>query len=216
MTSAPPSLRLSKRGLLGGALGLAVSGFIPRPASADILFSGIDSLMESLSTNSAPDPAPVVGQKRIHLKHLHTGEELDVVFWENGAYVGDALAAVNKLLRDFRTEAQIQIDPGLLDLLSDLRQRTSTREPFRIISAYRSLETNDALRAQSEQTHGQSEVAKKSLHTLGKAIDLRLPDVALKNLAAIARGLQRGGVGYYPESDFVHVDVGAVRTWSGS
>jgi uncharacterized protein YcbK (DUF882 family) len=155
--------------------------------------------------------------RHISFRHLHTEENLEVVYWEKGDYVPDAMAAVNHLLRDFRTNEEHPIDPKLLDLLNSLRIRTGTREPFRIISAYRSPQTNEMLREQSAENHAQvPEVAKKSLHMEGQAIDIRLIDVALTRLHSTAMALKRGGVGFYPDSDFVHVDTGAVRYWQGS
>lgn len=157
------------------------------------------------------------GPRRLAFRHLHTGETLEAVYWEKGEYVPDALEAINKLLRDFRTEEVHPIDTALLDLLNTLRVQTGSVEPFRIISAFRSSETNEKLRAQSAEQHAQvSEVAKKSLHMEGKAMDIRLNDVALTRLRAVALNLKRGGVGYYPDSGFVHVDVGAVRQWQGT
>jgi uncharacterized protein YcbK (DUF882 family) len=155
--------------------------------------------------------------RHISFRHLHTEENLEVVYWEKGDYVPDALQAVNHLLRDFRTNEEHPIDLKLLDLLNTLRLRTGTREPFRIISAYRSPQTNEMLREQSAENHAQvSEVAKKSLHMEGQAIDIRLIDVALTRLHSTALSLKRGGVGFYPDSDFIHVDTGAVRAWQGS
>jgi uncharacterized protein YcbK (DUF882 family) len=155
--------------------------------------------------------------RHLAFRHLHTGETLEAVYWEKGAYVPDALAGINHLLRDFRSNEEHPIDLGLLDLLNDLRIRTATKEPFRIISGFRSPQTNEMLREQSADTHGQvAEVAKKSLHMEGQAVDIRLIDVALTRLHTTAMGLKRGGVGFYPDSDFIHVDVGAVRYWQGT
>ena len=99
------------------------------------------------------------------------------------------------------------IDPNLLDLLHHLTDLTGTTRPFQVISGYRSPVTNDMLR---QKTEG---VASGSLHMKGKAIDIRLADVPLATLRQAAVAARRGGVGYYPASDFVHVDTGRVRTW---
>lgn len=139
--------------------------------------------------------------------HTHTGENLTAEYFSRGAYVPNALAAINHHLRDFRTGAEHAIDPALLDLLHRLAAVTETRKPFEVISGYRSPKTNHMLR---EKTTG---VAASSLHMLGKAIDIRVAGVPLAGLRAAAIGLRAGGVGYYPESDFVHVDTGRVRTW---
>ena len=139
--------------------------------------------------------------------HTHTGERLAVEYFCRGSYVPDALAAINRHLRDFRTGEEHVIDPALLDLLHRLSLVTGSDRPFEVISGYRSPKTNQMLR---EKTSG---VAASSLHMAGKAIDIRLGDVELPALRAAAIDLRAGGVGYYPESQFVHVDTGRVRTW---
>ncbi|MBK7529896.1 MAG: DUF882 domain-containing protein [Piscinibacter sp.] len=139
--------------------------------------------------------------------HLHTGERLELEYFSAGAYVPDALGAVNHLLRDFRTGDVGTIDPALLDLLHALRERTGTHRPFQIISGYRSPATNQMLHDRSRG------VATKSLHMSGQAIDIRLADVPLVRLRDTALSLRVGGVGFYPGSDFVHVDTGRGRAW---
>jgi uncharacterized protein YcbK (DUF882 family) len=150
--------------------------------------------------------------RRVRFHNLHTDEKLDAVYWEDGQYVPDALHAVNHVLRDFRTGDVHPMDPGLLNLLVMLSEKTETNSPFYVISGYRSPQTNTMLRDEGGSGTG---VAKKSLHLQGQAIDIRLGDVQLSHLHNAALSLGRGGVGYYPTSDFVHVDVGAVRQWGG-
>jgi uncharacterized protein YcbK (DUF882 family) len=150
------------------------------------------------------------GPRTVAFHNLHTGESLDATYWDNGTYVPDALSAVNHVLRDFRTGDVHPIEPRLLDLLQALSSRVEARAPFQVISGYRSPATNAMLRAHSDG------VAKSSLHMEGLAIDIRLPDVALDRLHGAAVALGGGGVGYYPASDFVHVDVGRVRRWGGA
>ena len=149
------------------------------------------------------------GPRSITLKNIHTDEALEAVYWENGQYVPDALEAVNKVLRDFRTGDVHPIEPGLLDLITDLRARVGSSSPFHVISGYRSPQTNAMLREQS------AEVAQHSLHMDGKAIDIVLEDVDTDRLHLAALSLARGGVGYYP-GRFVHIDVGPVRHWQGT
>ena len=149
------------------------------------------------------------GPRSITLKNLHTDEALEAVYWENGQYVPDALEAVNKVLRDFRTGDVHPIEPGLLDLITDLRAMVGSKAPFQVISGYRSPQTNAMLREQS------AEVAQHSLHMDGKAIDIVLEDVDTDRLHLAALDLSRGGVGYYP-GRFVHIDVGPVRHWQGT
>ncbi len=113
------------------------------------------------------------------------------------------------MLRDHRTGDRFTIDPELFDLLHLLQRRLGTRQEFHVISAYRSPASNEMLAARSNG------VAKASLHTIGKAIDVRLPGRRLFDLRAAALSMQMGGVGYYPGSDFVHLDTGRVRFWGG-
>jgi len=152
--------------------------------------------------NSAP-----VGEREIRFYNLHTGEHLSATYWADGVYVPDELQAMNYLLRDFRTGDVKRIDPGLFDVLYALQQKLEKRGVFHVISGYRSPATNAALRRHHEG------VAKHSLHMKGKAIDIRLPGVELKHLREAALDLHAGGVGYYPRSDFVHVDTGRPRFW---
>lgn len=138
--------------------------------------------------------------------HTHTGETLDCTYYQGG-YAPTQLALVNHFLRDFRTGEVHRIDPGVLDILFGLRTRTGCDEPFHVISGYRSPRTNAMLRRRSDG------VAAHSLHMRGQAVDVRLPGVPTKRLQELALSLQRGGVGYYPKSDFVHLDTGRVRFW---
>jgi len=146
-------------------------------------------------------------RRTLSFRHTHTGEELTVVYWTDGAYVPEALAQINRLLRDFRTGEVRPIDPELLDLLHELARRVESEGAYEVISGYRSPRTNASLRRRS------GGVAEKSLHLQGRAIDVRLTDVDSAKLRDLALEMKRGGVGYYPESDFVHVDTGRVRTW---
>lgn len=145
--------------------------------------------------------------RRLRFKHLHTGEKLDVVYFENGAYVADALAAINFVLRDFRSDDVFAMDPALLDFLHATRQRLGSQGRFEIISAYRSPATNEMLRQRG------GGVARNSQHLKGKAVDVRLTDAATSDLRQASLDLALGGVGYYPKSDFVHLDTGRVRWW---
>jgi uncharacterized protein YcbK (DUF882 family) len=146
----------------------------------------------------------------ITLKNLHTDERLEAVYWDQGRYVPDALEAVNKVLRDYRTGDVHSIDPRLLDLLTDLRSGLGSKSSFQVISGYRSPQTNAMLRERS------AEVAQHSFHMDGMAIDVYLDDVDLDRLRLAALAFGRGGVGYYPVNRFVHVDVGPVRHWEGA
>ncbi len=151
-----------------------------------------------------PRPLP---RRALSFAHLHTGETLDLVYWADGHYQPAALRRINWLLRDFRTDEVHPIDPRLLDVLAALRQRLRARGPFQVVSAYRSPATNAMLASLSEA------VAPNSLHMAGRAIDIRLPGRPIWAVRQAAMALRAGGVGYYPRSNFVHVDVGSVRHW---
>jgi uncharacterized protein YcbK (DUF882 family) len=139
--------------------------------------------------------------------NTHTGESLKTVYWLDGNYLPAAAEEINLILRDHRTGEINSIDPRLLDLLFELRTDLETTRPFYIISGYRSAATNALLRTASDG------IATNSLHIHGQAADIRLPGLALSALRRAAVALKAGGVGYYPRSDFVHVDVGRVRYW---
>ncbi len=147
-------------------------------------------------------------ERSLSFYNTHTGEELRrVVYWADGAYIPDTLNDINFILRDHRRDEVKPIDPGLLDLLSSLHRKLQVRSPIHIVCGYRSPATNQELRSHSRG------VAKKSLHMSGKAIDLRIPGISLAQVRKAAVSLKAGGVGYYPKSDFVHLDTGLVRTW---
>jgi len=146
-------------------------------------------------------------ERALSFYNTHTGENMEAVYWNQGMYMPQALADINYILRDYRTGEVKEINTDLLDLLFALRQKLETSDPFNIISGYRSPETNYFLSSMSKG------VVKNSMHIQGMAIDIRLPGYELKTLQRAAIDLRRGGVGYYPSSDFVHVDVGRIRYW---
>ena len=143
----------------------------------------------------------------LRFDNLHTSEKLSVEYFVAGRYLDDGLSAINHVLRDFRTNDIGTIDPALLDLLHALAISTGNRQPFQVISGYRSPATNEALRQRSNG------VASGSLHLRGQAIDIRMPGLPLTALRDAALSLRAGGVGYYAASNFVHVDTGRVRAW---
>lgn len=154
--------------------------------------------------------APAAAERCLSFFNTHTGERLRTTYCYAGQYVGGALKEIDFILRDFRANEVKPIDPKLLDLLHLLNARVEASEPFHIISGYRSPHTNTMLRARGGASSG---VASGSLHQVGRAIDIRLPGVKLAHLRDAARSLKLGGVGFYPSSDFVHVDTGRVRYW---
>jgi uncharacterized protein YcbK (DUF882 family) len=150
---------------------------------------------------------PQKTERSLSLYNLHTGEALKTAYWFKGEYLSEALSEINHILRDFRTGEIKPIDTGLLDLLHTIHDSLGSQEMLHIISGYRSPVTNNRLH---EYSCG---VANHSLHLQGKAADIRLPGCSLSTLRQTAVSLKRGGVGYYPGSDFIHVDVGRVRYW---
>ena len=145
--------------------------------------------------------------KSLRFYHTHTGESLDRVFWADGEYVPAALTDINRLLRDHRTNEVSPIDARLLVLLERLTSLTGPDDTLHVISGYRSPRTNQALADRSDG------VSRRSLHMDGQAIDIRIPGRDLANVRNAALSLRAGGVGFYPGSHFVHVDVGRVRAW---
>lgn len=169
------------------------------------LLAGAATALIAAPAIATPRFAP--DRRSLAFHNLHTGESLDLVYWSGGTYQPDALGQIDHVLRDFRTGDVHPIDPRLLDLLVRVNQQLDSTGPFQVISGYRSPATNAMLRRESEG------VAKSSLHMQGQAIDVRVPDRALASLRRVAMDLRSGGVGYYPQSDFVHIDVGRVRYW---
>ncbi|MBA3027869.1 MAG: DUF882 domain-containing protein [Desulfobacteraceae bacterium] len=139
--------------------------------------------------------------------HEHTREKLTVNYYKYGVYSRKALKKINYILRDHRSGDIHHMDTDLLDLLYVISRDLDTPGPFHIISGYRSPSTNSLLRKKS------TGVAKSSYHMVGKAIDVSLPSIRLDKLRKTAVRLEAGGVGYYPQSEFVHVDIGPVRHW---
>jgi uncharacterized protein YcbK (DUF882 family) len=172
------------------------------------LFAGL-ILLAASSLRAASDDAPVnPEQYRLRLYHLHTGERIDVVYRIGDRYLPDAVAQLDRFLRDHRTGDEKDYDPKEFDLLHDLMARLGhSNGEIDIVCGYRTPWSNNYLR---EHGHG---VALHSQHMEAKAIDIRIPGVSTAQVRDAALSMQRGGVGYYASSDFVHVDVGRVRRW---
>ena len=179
---------LSRRALIGGAIAGGAALALPLPAMA------------------------AGAEWRLAIRNVHNNESVDAVFARGGQFMSDGLAELNHGLRDWRTGQVFAMDRRLLALLVQLREKLEIRGGRKIdlISGYRSPQTNALLRARGGTDSG---VASGSLHMVGKAIDIRVPGVDLEQLRGAARALELGGVGFYPNSNFVHVDVGRVRFW---
>jgi uncharacterized protein YcbK (DUF882 family) len=217
-------MSIVRRRLLGYGIGTVAaaatvlpmaSALYPRVNDDDLPPTDLrDTLSPSPPEPLAAAPAEVASRasdvRQAFVHNLHTGETLNAIYYENGAYVPDALHAAMKVLRDWRSGEQHFMDPRLFDLMHSLRQKIEVRGPFQIVSGYRSAKTNALMHLRSH------EVAEHSQHVLGKAVDIGVEGVELARLHRAALALQAGGVGYYPESGFVHVDVGPIRQWAGA
>jgi uncharacterized protein YcbK (DUF882 family) len=174
---------------LAVCVGGAISGF-SKPALAAMPAVGRDT-----------------GVFTVSFRNMHTDESFSGVYRVGHKYLPEAFERINLVLRDFRSGDVFPIDPRTIDLLSVLQQKAGANTPFDVLSGYRSPKTNMMLRASSEG------VARRSLHMTGQAVDLHIPNYSLAQLRDVARSLRMGGVGYYPKSNFVHVDTGQVRHW---
>ena len=180
-------IQLSRRSFLGLALG-----------SAFTLGSGSSAFAGVLAG---------LPERRIRLRNVHTGDSFDGVYWRGGKYQQAALSRLSWVLRDFRAGEVKAFDPHLFDLLGTVAQRMGSNEPFEVVSGYRTRATNSAKR------RGNSDVARNSYHVRAQAIDIYLPGRSVRGIHHVAVKMAAGGVGFYPQSGFVHLDTGPVRTW---
>jgi len=177
---------------------------IVRPMWSAVIAAAAGMLFASASGASAE-------VRSLKLYHLHTHEKAEIVYKRNGRYVPDGLKKIDYILRDWRRNEPIKMDPRLLDLVWEAYRESGSSGYIQVICGYRAPATNSMLRSRSKG------VAQKSQHMLGKAMDFFIPGVPLKKLRDIGLRMQGGGVGYYPTSGspFVHLDVGNVRHWPG-
>jgi uncharacterized protein YcbK (DUF882 family) len=182
---------LLKAGLLGAAAAMSPIG----AGAAQWVLEPADSILRPAAS------------RELSFYNVHTGETLRTIYFDQGQYVPGALLEVNHFFRDFRTNQVKAIDARLLDLLHRINHALDTAQPFNLISGYRSPATNAWLASQSEG------VARHSLHMEGMAADVNVPGRSLPLLQTVALAIRGGGVGYYPRSNFVHVDTGRVRRW---
>lgn len=157
-------------------------------------------VMATLST-----PAPLA----LRFRNINTGDVYSAKF--NGGQLSMAdLRQLNHLMRDRHTNQVKQIDPMLFVKLNQIQQRLGFRNAeILVLSGYRSAQTNARMRRLYRG------VASNSYHIRGQAVDFRISGIPLAKLKTAAESLDNGGVGYYPRSNFVHVDTGPVRTWRG-
>ena len=174
--------------------------------------SGMLGILPLLVLGSLPAQASTFATSKsdafnITFRNQHTGETFSGPYRVGGKYLPDAFEQINSVLRDFRTGEVFPVDPRIIDILYMSHRKAGTAQPFEVLSGYRSPRTNNMLQRVSEG------VAQHSLHLTGQAVDVRLPGYSTKKLRNIAVSIRSGGVGYYPESNFVHMDTGKVRTW---
>ena len=166
--------------------------------AALLIFFGSESLQNATAEGDT---------RTISFHHIHTNENLTITYKVNGRYDDAALAKINHVLRDWRENQPIEMDPHVIDVLWEVHREVGAKEPISVVCGYRSPATNSSLRKRS------SGVAKHSQHMQGKAIDFFIPGVPLEEVRAAGLRAQRGGVGFYPSSGFVHLDTGGVRHW---
>lgn len=168
--------------------------------SASLAFTGL-----ALPTLAAP--LPRADERTLRLYNIHTGEQLTSTFWAHGMYQADAIQELDLLLRDHRANQAIAMQTELYEKIYYLQQLFHSKEPLHIISGYRAPKSNAELR------HASHAVAENSLHIQGRAVDIRIPGVSHRHLHKAALAMRSGGVGYYPEEGFIHLDTGRVRHW---
>lgn len=191
---------MNRRNILKFAGGALLNGALVGGGAAAVLLPASASPTTTASA-SATDA------RELAFVNTHTGDTFSGAYWERGAYVAEAMAAINHVMRDHRSGERHEIDPRLMEQLHRLKGDVGASAPFQIISGYRSPSTNARLATNSDG------VATRSLHMDGRAIDIRVQGVDLIRLRDAALAMQAGGVGYYQASDFIHVDTGRVRRW---
>jgi uncharacterized protein YcbK (DUF882 family) len=172
-----------------------------------IMAAALQVPFEALAKIPAKVPEYPTDERKLSLYNIHTGEYFYDIYWADGAYLGESLEAINRFMRDHRTDEIKEIDIRLLDLVHAIQTSIGGQEPFQVISGYRSHKTNDLLIKQGRQ------VARNSFHIKGKAVDIYQPCISLGKLRKLAMKSKVGGVGYYPRHHFIHVDTGPVRYW---
>jgi uncharacterized protein YcbK (DUF882 family) len=187
--------------------------FMEKDCTRRNVLKGVGAVSAAMLLNSL-NVTPVLaarqnGVYRISLWNMHTWERYSGVYRVGNRYLPEAFQEINRVLRDFRTGDQFPIDPRVIDITAVVHRASGTQYPYKVLSGYRSPKTNDMLRKASAR----SGVARQSLHMSGRAIDLKLADVETKKIRDLGIKLRAGGVGFYPSSDFVHLDSGAFRSW---
>jgi len=201
MTVTPPRHRAAKT--------VDCDVISPAASRRSFLASAASAIGLLLINRTASAARPVGTDRRIFLVHPYTGEEFRDIYWTEGRYRPEALWRINSLLRDHSADKIIGVDPQLIDVMARLNARLgrSPDDPVEVISGYRSAETNAKARKINRS------VARNSFHMQGMAVDIRVKNVGLSQLRKAALTLEAGGVGTYPRRNYLHIDVGPVRTW---
>ena len=186
--SGTSSTALTRRALFGAFAATAVS--------AAPVYSGVFGFLKGAGD-----------VRRLSMHSGRTGESIDMIYWIEGEYIKESLKEINYFMRDWRQNSTISMDTRTIDIMSASHNLMDATEPYLLLSGYRSPQTNAMLRSRSRA------VAKKSLHMLGQAADLRLKSRSVGQLSRAAASCSAGGVGRYSSSNFVHVDCGPIRTW---
>lgn len=170
---------------------------------------GLAALLLVIGTDTLQNAIALGDTRTISMHHIHTKEDITVVFKRNGRYDEEGLKKLNRFLRDWRVDKEVTMDPKVIDILWEVHRDVGAKEPIHIVCGYRSPSTNSMLRKRSRG------VAQFSRHMSGQAIDYFIPGVPIEEVRNAGLRLQRGGVGYYPSSGvaFVHMDIGGVRHW---
>jgi uncharacterized protein YcbK (DUF882 family) len=171
------------------------------------LAAGVAAAAASTLAWPAAAAPRILRERELHIQNAHTGEAFRDVYWANGRQVPTAFKRLRWLMRDFRTDEVVAIDPTLIDLLYGIQTRVGHGKPLVLLSGYRSPETNQVLMSEGHA------VAENSMHVVGKAADIHIQGVQLRYVSRAAMSFRAGGVGTYWHNNFVHVDTGRVRFW---
>ena len=180
---------VSRRTMLGGMVGAGIAAATPALMASPAIARGAGNF------------------RSLSLVNNRTAEKLTTAYWVEGEYIPEAMEAFNYILRDWREDVMIDIDPRVIDIMAATHNVLGTSEPFEIVSGYRSPKTNAMLRSRSRG------VARNSYHTRGMAVDISLKSRTPREIAGAAISLSAGGVGRYTRSNFAHVDSGPMRDW---
>lgn len=196
--------------MLVDANGNALSASKNKFERRDILKMGLAGFLGSMVPLSLAKDACAMNNHaawRVSFRNAHTGESFSGVYRIGNRYLPEAFDRINYVLRDFRTGEVFPMDPGVIDIVKMVQEKSGSRRQVEVLSGYRSPKTNAMLRRVS------TGVARNSLHMYGQAMDIRIPGYRTSRVRDLARSLKAGGVGYYSKSNFVHVDTGKVRSW---